>query len=327
MNTKTTFFATPECITDQADVVANMDMILITTPSFALKHTLDEIISYCKRSTPIGVIPGTGGVEFIAKKLIENDFTIFGTDRVPCIARVTTYGKQVSAEKKSSVRLCAFPQTKTLSLCRMIADLWGLECTPLENYLTVTLTPSNPILHTTRLYALYQKAAPSHTWESNIPFYEDWDDLSSEMLIACDQELQNLCKSIEGLNLSSVIPLTNHYESYSTEAMTRKISGIAAFKNIPSPMIIKDGQYILDLKSRYFTEDFPYGLCIIKGFAEIFSCNTPQIDKVLKWYQHISGHVYFTNTGFNGKDLRYTAIPQNFGIQTETDVYNRYCKQ
>ena len=54
-----------------------------------------------------------------------------------------------------------------------------------------------------------KRPLPSHTRESNIPFYEDWDDLSSEMLIACDQELQNLCKSIEGLNLSSVIPLTN----------------------------------------------------------------------------------------------------------------------
>jgi len=37
------------------------------------------------------------------------------------------------------------------------------------------MTPSNPILHTARLYALYQQAAPTYCWDHHVPFYEAWD--------------------------------------------------------------------------------------------------------------------------------------------------------
>lgn len=45
------------------------------------------------------------------------------------------------------------------------------------------MTPSNPILHTARLYALYQQAAPTYCWDHHVPFYEAWDLLSSDVLL------------------------------------------------------------------------------------------------------------------------------------------------
>lgn len=318
------FSADLNLITDKAEDAASADVIFITVPSFSLKNVIEEIKPYIKPETAIGIIPGTGGVEFILHPLIKEGFTIFGFDRVPCISRVTEYGKKVSASKKKSVRLAAFNCPDKKVLCNKMFDLLGVECLELENYLTVTFTPSNPILHTTRLYAMYQGAAPSYSWPENIPFYESWDNLSSEMLIKCDNELQGLCKKIDGLDLTGVIPLTIHYESPTVEAMTNKISHIPAFKGISSPMLQQDGKYVLDLNSRYFTEDFPYGLCIIKGFAEIFDYAVPNIDKVLKWYQDISGKVYETETGFDGPDLKNTAVPQLYGIKTPEDVYSLY---
>ena len=89
-------------------------------------------------------------------------------------------------------------------------------------------------------------------------------------------------------------------------------------------MIKTEKGYIPDFQSRYFTEDFPFGLCIIKGFCYIADVNTPYIDEVLKWYEKISYQEYFTETGFNGKDLENTAVPQMFGIKTKQDVYNFY---
>ncbi|CZT56438.1 NAD/NADP-dependent octopine/nopaline dehydrogenase family protein [Solibaculum mannosilyticum] len=310
-------------ITSDASVIADADMLFVTVPSFSLAEIAKEIQPYLKKTTPLGIIPGTGGMEFFLKPFIEQGYPVFGLDRVPCIARLIEYGKSVTASKKTSVRLGCFNYDKK-ELCKKVGSLLGLSCLPLDNYLTVTFTPSNPILHTARLYALYQNASPDHCWQSNVPFYEDWDDLSSQILIACDQELQNICSSITELDLSGVIPLTVHYESATVETMTKKISNILAFKGIPSPMVLKDGHYILDLQSRYFTEDFPFGLCILKGFAEIFHCSTPSIDKVLQWYQDISGQLYLTESGWNGPDLKNTAIPQNFGITTPTDVYQLY---
>ena len=118
--------------------------------------------------------------------------------------------------------------------------------------------------------------------------------------------------------------LAEHYESDTTQAMTKKISEIASFKGILSPMIQRDGQFVFDLKSRYFTEDFPYGLCIIKGFAEIFHIITPSIDRVLLWYQKLTGQELFKESNYCGADLIKTAIPQNFGIYSAGDVYQFY---
>ena len=80
-------------------------------------------------------------------------------------------------------------------------------------------------------------------------------------LIACDTEVQQLCKTLP-FNLSYVKSLCVHYESPTAEAMTKKISGITGFKGLTSPTIKVEGGYIPDFNSRYFTADFSYGLVI-----------------------------------------------------------------
>ena len=47
--------------------------------------------------------------------------------------------------------------------------------------------------------------------------------------------------------------------------------------------------YVPDFRSRYFTEDFPYGLVIIRRLAMEKGIPVPVIDKVYEWgSRHIS---------------------------------------
>ena len=46
---------------------------------------------------------------------------------------------------------------------------------------------------------------------------------------------------------------------------------------------------------RYFTEDIPYGLLLIKAFAELTETPTPAIDDVINWAQNIMGKRYIHN--------------------------------
>ena len=87
---------------------------------------------------------------------------------------------------------------------------------------------------------------------------------------------------------------------------------------------VGDDEYIPDKNNRYFTNDFPYGLCIIKGFAEILKVKTPNIDKVLRWYEKFANVEYFVDGNYKGKDLASTGIPQNFGIKTKQDILEFY---
>ena len=97
------------------------------------------------------VLPGTGGAEFAFNKCIEAGASLFGLQRVPSVARLEKYGKRVRCEGLRHVlHLASIPTSKSKDFAELICFIWDIECIALPNYLSVTLTPSNPILHTTR---------------------------------------------------------------------------------------------------------------------------------------------------------------------------------
>lgn len=139
-----------------------------------------------------------------------------------------------------------------------------------------------------------------------------------------DKELQQICFGINRIDLSEVIPLTIHYESSTIEEMTHKLSSIKALSNIDSPLINIDGYFYIDKESRYFKEDFMYGLCNIKGYAKILNLKTPNIDKVLMWYEKVFNEKLFFNGEFVGTSIKNTGVPQNFGLNSLEDIYSFY---
>ena len=142
-------------------------------------------------------------------------------------------------------------------------------------------------------------------------FYGEWNDETSEYLFKCDDELQDLCRVI---GVEDIKFLREHYESYTPKAMTEKMHSILSFKKVQSPLIPMDnGCYKIDFNSRYFVEDFPYGLFIIKGLADICDVVTPMIDEIIRWY--------LTITNQSGE---YRNIPFENGIKTIEDIHSLY---
>jgi hypothetical protein len=310
---------------DPEDVIVDADIIISTLPSHIFPGIIHKIEPYVKTGAWIGVMPGSGGSEFYCKELIERGCILFGFQRVHGIARIKEYGKSVyDLGKKNELYIAAIPTDKTEEVCRLMEDLFDMKCNPMPNYLNVTLTPSNPILHTVRLYTLFRNYKEGMYWDKLIDFYAEWTDEASKLLIACDKELQTMCHRVNGLDLTSVRSLTEHYESETPEQMTAKISNIIAFKSIKMPMLITEKGYIPDFKSRYFLEDFPYGLCIIKSFCEIVGLETPCIDKVLMWFERIAEVEYYVNHRFIGGDLNKLPLPQNFGIIAVKNIVEYY---
>ncbi|MBU5483064.1 NAD/NADP octopine/nopaline dehydrogenase family protein [Clostridium sp. MSJ-11] len=307
------------------DVIGDADIIISTLPSQVFPKIIGKIKSFIKSRTWIGVMPGSGGSEFYCKELLEIGCILFGFQRVHGISRIKEYGKSVyDLGKKNELHIAAIPVDQTESICMKLENIMKIKCNPLPNYLNVTLTPSNSILHTTRLYTMFYHYKEGLFWDEVIDFYEEWNDEASKMLIACDEELQLLCKSISGLNLTGVKSLKEHYESGTPEEMTKKINNIIPFKGIKAPMIKTQRGYIPDFNSRYFLEDFPYGLCIIKGFCDVVGLDTPNIDKVLIWFEKIAEVEYYVNNKFEGKDLKYLSLPKNYGLSSVEDIIFYY---
>ena len=307
---------------DYLKALDDCDLLIITVPSFLIKNIIDQVQDYSPKR--ILFVPGYGGKEFWCKKLIKKGCIIAGFERVSHIARLIE-PTIVRASKKKELYLACLNKNHTEQMCREIEKLFKIQCKPVNNYLTVTLTPSNPILHTARLYSMFKECDFSTPLEKQIQFYTEWTDDSSKQLFEMDNELQLVCKSFSQIDLSGVVSLPRHYESTTIPALTQKITSIPSFKGILSPLRQDGNVFYIDSNSRYFKEDFMFGLCILKGFALIAGIKTPAFDTVLSWYEKISGENFWTKEHiFAGTSLINSGIPQNFGINTIKDIYDFY---
>jgi len=113
-------------------------------------------------------------------------------------------------------------------------------------------------------------------------FYEEWTIEASNYLIKMDEEFQKLLDVLP-VTKGSIPTILDYYESTDAVSLTNKLQSIQAFKSLKSPMKKVEGGYIPDFDSRYFTEDFPYGLQIVQSQARQHGISTPMIDKILAW--------------------------------------------
>ncbi len=319
-----------ECASNNPmDVIPNAELILVALPSNAYDKVFIPIKRFISAGTIIGFIPGTGGVEYFCNDLIERECVIFGTQRVPSGTSIVEYGKRVnSLGSRKDLRIAAIPCSKTADICTLMQDLLDIDTISLPNYLCVTLTPSNPILHTSRLSTLLKEYKHGQVYPEQLSFYKKWTNDSSEMLIGCDEELQNALAKIP-LDTNEILSLKNHYEIWTEDGvddidkMTKKIRILPYLKD-NVPMIKTENGFIPNLESRYFQEDFPYGLCIVKSFCDICEVDTPHINWVLGWFANLFNKKYFTDDGFNGSDLASLYLPQNYGLNSIEDIVHHY---
>lgn len=274
---------------DAKEAFSDADFIVVTLPSTMMRGIGRTIFEYSRPDALICAVPGNGGSECAFAKCIERGNTFFALERVPAVARLVEKGRTVrSVGYRSELYAAAIPSACVDECCKLIESIYDIPCKPIPNFLNLTMTPSNPILHTTRLRTIFKDYEPGVVYDTLPLFYEDWNDESSELLIRCDEEVQNICRALPEFRLEFVRSLRIHYESPTVEAMTKKISSIPAFKGLTTPSIAVEGGFIPDLHSRYFTADFSFGLTIIKQIAEFAGVETPHIDELMAWYGRIA---------------------------------------
>lgn len=328
-DTDSEYTYTPYKITeDIKEAVSEAEIVFVTMPAMAIKKFILSCQEYIRPNTWVGFYPGTGGIEFICSELIKKGCVIFGTQRISSVIRLKKYGEYViTSGKRKELFLGTIPQNMVNVVSDKMSELLDIKINALPNYLNVTLIPSNPILHPSRLYSIFKDYEKNMVYENVPMFYENWNDDSSKCLISCDEELHKILDVIK-MDTSYIRPLLEHYESTDYKSLTKKICSINSFKGITTPSLKVDGGYIPDFNDRYFTADFPYGLIIIKAFGLICNIMTPNIDKIILWYQNIVGKEYI-NFSLNtlGKDSYELSLPQLYGINTVLEIEKYYTER
>ena len=132
--------------------LVSADIVIVTVPSFVA----GKDVSFLSQYNPMMVIfvPGYGGKELYCDKLRKRGCIIAGLDRSPYVARFENY-VTVRASSKKYIRVGCMRCEELNKIVPLVETLFKIPCTAVNNYLTVAFTPSNPILHTARLYSLF----------------------------------------------------------------------------------------------------------------------------------------------------------------------------
>jgi len=309
-------------ITDSYEnVIPYTDHILLCLPGHVIDNVLRKIQPYYNKKTIIGSVFSSCGFFWMAKKILGENSRIYGFQRVPYMSGTIEYGKigKITGYKKLHRIGILSGFGDTTELTRLYNNILTGDINYINSHLEISLTNSNPLLHIAKLYHIHKKWIGGIK-EENVPlFYKSWENESSELLLKMDNEFHHILKDlpIDKIHTPTIL---DHYESHDVSSLTNKITSIGAFQKVKTPTILKNGVLQLNTDHRFFQEDIPYGLVVIKSIAILQNKKTPVIDSIIFEFQKIMNKEYYKNESDPGKNFNECGAVQNYGINSIDDL-------
>ncbi len=318
-------------ITSNPKEGAEADLIILVVPAFAHKDILKSLAPYIRPGTVLAALPARGGFEFQASEILRQNrkegIVIAGFQTFPWACRIKEYAKSVEIYgQKIQVGAASLPSHYGMSISRGFNKLLKLEFPPYNNMLELTLNNQGQIIHPGIMCGAFSDKLSRLYQDNEIPlFYRSVDKKTADLLESMSREILEVKRAIEhnfNLNLEAVSSISQWMlESYADDiedksTLFKMFQSNLSYRSLQVPVKAVNGLYQIDVKSRYLTEDIPYGLLVSKAIAELADVSTPKIDEVIERASKWIGVQYLANGKLKGKDLIRTRIPQNFGLDS-----------
>ena len=268
-----------------SEVIPGADVVLLCLPGFMIEQQLRLLKDYLLPQTFVGSVFSSTGFFFEALQILDAHQPLWGFQRVPFISRVETYGQSahlLGYKEAHNIAVEQVGEADKRAFAELMATWFERPVRLLHNYYEASLTNSNPLLHTSRLYTMFGGENEGRTYDRMLLFYEEWTEEAADLYIKMDEEFFRLL-SLLPVEQGYLPTALNYYESHDAASLARKLSSIQGFKGITSPMKQTAGGWVADYSSRYFTEDFPFGLKYIWQLAHEKGVSCPYIDRVYAW--------------------------------------------
>ena len=298
--------------TDPRVVLDEADLVVITHPAHARPRALRQIAAHLPKKKPVyvGGIPGFCGFDWLAQDAFRtrDNVVIWGMKDVPHIACDLVPGEKVRMGGAKSELYVALHRRETLAsravVHEALSNLYDAPVTMLNDYLEITLTPGNALMHPAVLYGLF---GPGAEWESKsldepICWWSDCPLAGAEMLEACDADNQAIKRAAEqrlGIDLSSVKPLKQELiEAYGNQigddsTMYTLLRTNRAYAGIELPLVFSSNGsgLAVDRNSRAFHEDIAFGQALLLEMARRLEVAVPAIDETYHWATAYHGNL------------------------------------
>ncbi|MBE5201047.1 NAD/NADP octopine/nopaline dehydrogenase family protein [Pectobacterium sp. FL60-S17] len=305
-----TLTATPDCVTcDPAEACRDADIVIITVPANFRADLLARIVPHLPSDKPVyvGAIPGFCGFDWLAERELtaRPNAVIWGMKDVAHIAFDLLPGQSIKMGGEKAALYVATHRRETAAsqqaLMALLQRLYAAPVVLLPDYLEITLTPGNPIMHSAVIYGLI---GPYGQWHARpllqpLCWWNDCPELGAYYLERMDEENQQLCAALEtrlGVRLDSVLPLKQEIiDAYGDQiadahTMLSVLRTNQAYHGIGLPLRKHDaGGYVFDTRHRVFQEDIAYGLSLLVTIAENLAVSVPYIEEVYRWCSDYMG--------------------------------------
>ncbi len=112
-----------------------------------------------------------------------------------------------------------------------------------------------------------------------------------------------------------------------TSSLKRVFNTNIGYSRVPFPMVPVEGtngeKVTLNLNARFFWEDVPFGLVILKDIAQLVGVKTPHMDKQIIFHQKFMPVKYVnekTGEFLDNQAVKESGAPRAYGIKTADEL-------
>lgn len=289
---------------------------------------------YITSKTVVGAIPGPGGFNWLARNVFGDRITptLFAASALPWACRIKEYGKQLDMLGiKPTTSMSVEPASETEDVLSLLTTVFHNDKLPINtvfencgHFLATTLWPTNAIMHPGVAYGLLV-SWDGKAFEKPPLFYQGVDQVGADALTGMSDEMGAIVAALKAkfgtkINLDLwkgiydyQLQVYGHDIADKTNIKTA-LNTNRAFRGLTLPCKPAEGGGVMpNFHMRYYTEDLPHGLAVIRGIGEVVGVSTPTVDKVLLWAQQHSDQEYLVDGHIKGKDVAHSGCPQRFG--------------
>jgi hypothetical protein len=328
-----------KCIitSDFSAAIPNADIILLCNPANSYPNILKKAADYITPSIKlICGAPGASAFDWMVREAFEGReklFTAAAVESLPFIAKRNGEGNIKVHVFKRQLYLSTLPFGKMDNSYQ--SELEKLLSVPLKKlHVFLSLTLLNP---NAKVHPLLFLEALEHSQSKIERNVFELSNKNAALLEQIEKETIAIASEISLQTTLSLDPIpslqkwfTDCYQSIIRDNTTAQtcLSSHSIYEILKDDFlkgINDENEKTSDRdKSRYLTEEIPYGLLSIKGLAELVGLATPVIDSIIEKCQKFLNKNYVENGNLIRQALIDTAAPQRFGISILSKLSRLY---
>jgi len=313
------------------EVIPDATIVLFCNPLNTYPQALKKISRYATDSLKlICGVPGATGFDWMVREAflgLNPKFTVGAVETLPFIAKRENEREIKIFAVKQQLYFASSPLVETPDI-DLFSKIIGAKLKIFNHFLSLTLlSPGakvNPVLF---LEAL------NHLNSTKVRNIYELGDENEKILQSIEDEVQAIGREISfrsGIKLDDIPTLKDWFigcypELIEDKSTTRTCLTSHSVYSVLQENFAKGLNEDFDQpKSRYLTEQIPYGLVSLKGLAELAETPTPTMDAVIEKCQQYLESKFIENGSLIKSALKYTSAPQRFGIDVLSKLTRIY---